>query len=379
MRRAAPKTRQFDRAAPAAFFITTAVGVCYILSAKSLGYSPVQVTTIPCVLMFLYAGLLVVGKRWRLRDDQSGDNFYYMGFIFTLTSLAMSLYQFASNVSVDEIIRNFGVAVASTIVGIALRIAFNQMRRDPVEVEHYSRLDLAEASNRVRRELDGVLLELAHFRRTNQEMLSEGFHEIRSEVQRTTQETLKSMSEMATEALQAVRTTNTSISSEVQATNLKGELDQTTKNLKRIATALAKAGDQIERASSSFTDRLDQFSPPDRVLEVKLEPTIDALEAAIRGLGASLERQAHVIGEQTAAIASLQSGLGASLGHQTTAMSNLQEEITQAVGRMEKTLGHLVVIPDDPSPPRRGLFGLFRAGEPSEGRASDEKPGTPNS
>ena len=61
--------------------------------------------------------------------------------------------------------QNFGIAIASTIAGITLRIMFNQMRRDPVETEAASRLELAEASRRVRRELESSILEFGYFRR----------------------------------------------------------------------------------------------------------------------------------------------------------------------------------------------------------------------
>ena len=79
-----------------------------------------------------------------------------MGFLFTLTSLAVSLYQFSAAGSAEQIVQNFGIAIASTIAGITLRILFNQMRRDPVEVEATARMELAEASRRVKRELESV-------------------------------------------------------------------------------------------------------------------------------------------------------------------------------------------------------------------------------
>jgi len=77
--------------------------------------------------------VIYFSRNLRLRDDQSGDNLYYMGFLFTLTSLGVSLYQFSVERAAEEIVQNFGIAIASTITGIALRVVFNQMRRDPVE------------------------------------------------------------------------------------------------------------------------------------------------------------------------------------------------------------------------------------------------------
>jgi methyl-accepting chemotaxis protein len=193
----APRTRQSDIGAPVVFAVFTAIGVAYIITAKALHVDPVMVTSVPVALMLGYAASVAFWKRLRLRDDQTGDNFYYMGFIFTLTSLAVSLVQYSAGSDVSEIVSNFGVAVASTIAGIILRIFFNLLRRDPIEVEHIARLELGDAAKRVRLELNDVLLELAHFRRTNQQMLQEGFEEIRAEVKRSTEVSMESVASAA--------------------------------------------------------------------------------------------------------------------------------------------------------------------------------------
>lgn len=178
----APAERKADPAASFVFMAFAVAGIVFIMTSKSLNLHPFWVTGVPVAIMVSYAGMVALARRLRLRDDQIGDNFYYMGFIYTLVSLGMSLYQYSSGQNVDDIVRNFGVAVASTIAGIILRILFNQLRRDPIEFEHVSRLDLAEAARRVRREMDGVHSELIHFRRTNMQMLDEAFHETKSQM-----------------------------------------------------------------------------------------------------------------------------------------------------------------------------------------------------
>lgn len=197
-----PRTfeRGADYAGPAAFFFFSVVGALYIVVAKFMGLGAVWVTSIPVLLMAVYAIAIFLVRRLRLRDDQTGDNFYYMGFIFTLTSLAISLVQYGAGVEVTEIIQNFGVAVATTIAGIIFRILFNLARRDPVEVEHIARIELSDASRKVRRELDTILIEMAHFRRTNQQMLSEGFEEIRAEVLKTAENATAAIDRTAEEA-----------------------------------------------------------------------------------------------------------------------------------------------------------------------------------
>ena len=159
----------------AVFLTFVTVGCGYIILAKLKGIEAFYVTFVPVGIMVAYALLISLSRGLRLRDDQSGDNLYYMGFLFTLTSLGVSLYQFSANRAAEEIVQNFGIAIGSTIAGIGLRVIFNQMRRDPVEVEHTMRLELAEAARRVRRELDSSVVEFGYFRRTAQQSAVDSF------------------------------------------------------------------------------------------------------------------------------------------------------------------------------------------------------------
>lgn len=181
-----PKARRADPTGPTVFITFSVIGVAYIILAKGLHVDAVMVTLVPVLLMVGYAVCIWLFKALRLRSDQSGDNFYYMGFIYTLTSLAVTLIQYADGTNAAEIIRNFGVAVASTIAGIVLRIVFNLFRRDPVEVEHESRLELSEAARKVRQELNGMLIEFSHFGRTQQQMALEAMEEYKERAEQTT-------------------------------------------------------------------------------------------------------------------------------------------------------------------------------------------------
>ena len=160
------------------FMAFVALGSVYILLAKLAGVGQFYVTFVPVGIMLAYAALIFLARNLRLRDDQSGDNLYYMGFLFTLTSLGVSLYQFSAEHAAEDLVQNFGIAIGSTIAGIGLRVVFNQMRRDPVEVERMMRLELAEAARRVRRELDSTVVEFAYHRRSAQQAATDSFREI---------------------------------------------------------------------------------------------------------------------------------------------------------------------------------------------------------
>ena len=163
------------------FFGVVITGSGYIIISKLNDFGAFAVTSVPVLIMVGYA-VLLGARLFRLRDDQAGDNLYYMGFLFTLTSLAVSLYQFSAAGSAEQIVQNFGIAIASTIAGITLRILFNQMRRDPVEVEATARMELAEASRRVKRELESVIMEFGYFRRATQQSVTDAVDEAQESI-----------------------------------------------------------------------------------------------------------------------------------------------------------------------------------------------------
>ena len=166
------------------FFGVVVTGSGYIIISKLNDFGAFAVTSVPVLIMIGYA-VLLGARLFRLRDDQAGDNLYYMGFLFTLTSLAVSLYQFSAAGSAEQIVQNFGIAIASTIAGITLRILFNQMRRDPVEVEAIARMELAEVW-RVKRELESAIREFGDFRRMTQQSVTDVLDEARKASARRT-------------------------------------------------------------------------------------------------------------------------------------------------------------------------------------------------
>jgi ElaB/YqjD/DUF883 family membrane-anchored ribosome-binding protein len=343
----------------ALFFSIVATGALYIVVAKLSGFHPFIVTTIPVLIMLGYAVLLAALRVVRLRDDQAGDNLYYMGFLFTLTSLAVSLYQFSATNSAEQIVQNFGIAIASTIAGIALRIFFNQMRRDPVEVEHTARLELADATRRVRRELDGAVLEFSHFRRATQQSISEALNEVTialnetkgrviSELEAFVRLSKQPLEEAAGQSGMVLKQASNRLSQMMDATAAQiqdtgsqfsaalsevggvtiVELEAFAKALKepleetagqsgailnemnvRLSQTIATAAKQIHGAGSELSRgamamvksidgvvaKLEAMKTPEEIIEIKLTSTISGLSRAVNGFARNAELQAKAV------------------------------------------------------------------------------------
>ena len=125
-------------------------------------------------VMLTYSLVVARVPQLRVRLDQAGDNAYYLGLLFTLVSMASALIEFGAAVVSDsgqapgrsgaqQIIANFGIALASTIAGIFLRVTLHQMRVDPADIERVTRIELSDASKRVRASLDMMTTDLGRF------------------------------------------------------------------------------------------------------------------------------------------------------------------------------------------------------------------------
>jgi hypothetical protein len=277
------------------FFAVVVIGSGYIILSKLNDFGAFAVTSVPVLIMIGYGGMLWL-RLFRLRDDQAGDNLYYMGFLFTLTSLAVSLYQFSAAGSAEQIVQNFGIAIASTIAGIALRILFNQMRRDPVEVEATARLELAEASRRVKRELESAILEFGYFRRATQQSIGDALDEVRESIGKAREQFAAEIERLGAAAGQPLE--EASRKSEATLDNL----NERTVQVLDVSRQLVQEGEQLARSTTNVVRAIDAIlaklgSPqtPDRAVDGRLAPMIQGLTKAVNSLGESTEAQARNI------------------------------------------------------------------------------------
>ncbi len=277
------------------FFAVVVFGSGYIVFSKLEDFGAFAVTAVPVLIMVGYA-VLLGARLFRLRDDQSGDNLYYMGFLFTLTSLAVSLYQFSAAGSAEQIVQNFGIAIASTIAGITLRIMFNQMRRDPVETEAASRLELAEASRRVKRELESSILEFSYFRRTTQQSIADTLDEVRESIGKAHDKFAGELEKLAT---------STSLPFEESA-KLSGatlaSLNKRTIEVLEVSRELVQEGEQLAKNTTSIVQSIDALfarltahQTSEEAIGTQLIPMIERLSETVDALNDNAQTQARTM------------------------------------------------------------------------------------
>jgi hypothetical protein len=291
------------------FFAVVLSGAGYIVFSKLNGFGALQVTLVPVLIMVAYALVLGLARLFRLRDDQSGDNLYYMGFLFTLTSLAVSLYQFSAEGSAEQIVQNFGIAIGSTIAGITLRIFFNQMRRDPVEVEQAARLELAEASRRVRRELESTVIEFGSFRRATQQSITDAIDEMDGLLKAAKNRIVGQLQHFALDANKPLQDASKKSGETIEQlnTSILQSFETVAKQLAEDGARLSASTAAIVESIDGVVSRLASLQTPEHIIEVKLNPAIQGLIRVVSTFSKNAEAQAISVNsnlKQTQALSS---------------------------------------------------------------------------
>lgn len=290
------------------FLLAAGLGSAAIFGLKPLGVSQLVVTGSVCAMVVGYGLLLVSASRFRLRLDQAGDNCYYLGLIFTLLSMVRALWEVGAAASVsngqgvrvaEAIIGDFGIALASTLVGIVMRLLLQQMRIDPADVEQEMRLELADAATRMRANLGTMLGDFSRFHRELTQQHGDYATQLREHYKGMADAAADQISVSAERAAENLEATARTIGESVlvfakTAEALTAILGESTTRLKEMEAPRLKLGS----AFSTFGDRIDQISARLQENEESLSTTL----ATIAEAGGHFKAAMHEITRATEAL-----------------------------------------------------------------------------
>jgi len=234
-------------------------------SGPKLGLSSDQIALLAVALMLAYGLLAMQITQVRIRPDRLGDNFYYLGFIFTLASLSAALMQFRGGVKVDDLVASFGIALVTTIVGIVGRVVFLQMRSELDDVEEAVRRDLASTASELKAQLGATIREFEVFRTTLLQSMTE------------TQQECAATAKKQIQALGAFE-------KELNKLN-----EQSFDANRRHTSSMEEATNSLSRSVKTIGDRAANMSLPNERLNEQMTEFAVSLEALLKRLGNVIE------------------------------------------------------------------------------------------
>ena len=332
------------------FFGLFAIGGLAIWFMKMAGFHQYIVTAFPVAIMFGYAGVALVTKRYRIREDKIGDNIYYLGFLYTLVSLAYALYAFNSRAAgAADIITNFGIAIFTTIIGLAGRVFFNQMREDVTEYEREARISLADAANDMKAQLGDIATEMDVFKRKMAQIAEEGVTSMAESAKSSMQANVEKFSEVSNNVMGNIQTAfsnftdhssklNDIASKNVEALNALFErIERIEASPDLLAAKLDPVMQRFQEVADETLQRYRAQAKDVKKLQEMIQQSVEAAEALLKSAKAADTGVANQLRELASGI---ESGIS-SVNKLAGALQQVGKEITAEIEENQKAVGSL--------------------------------------
>ncbi|MCY4431238.1 MAG: hypothetical protein OXC11_12705 [Rhodospirillales bacterium] len=331
------------------FFVGGALAILLLkLFIESLWFAP----AVACAGVGFYAYSVWDHEARAPRFDAAGDHVYYLGFLYTLVSLAVSLALVGSRLGDDpDVIRSvltgFGVAIASTILGMALRVVIGRGEgSEPREVVERAQLGLADAGRRLRAELDYTITEFDHFRNRIREDLEVSARDATAGISLVgdrADSASKSLAEVEQRALDASSGLAERVEELSQSAAALREFEAAGQRLAAAATSVADAAarttGELDAKTRAVADALgeqaDRIGALDlrKVLEARLAE-VTALEARLAEAGRAVESSVRRLNEAWAQRDEAVEGAGRNAAKLSSALGEVTSTLRELQGAM---------------------------------------------
>ena len=253
------------------FIIFAIIGFVFIWLTKLLGVPQILITLTAVGLIPLYCFITYKNSAFGLREDQIGDNAYYLGFLYTLSSLSFALWKFSSQNIGTEIVSSFGVALWSTICGVALRVFFSQMYQDPNEIEEAARAKIAETADRLTVELNQASLAFNAYSRNLKQSIEEAFDGMNKAVSQNLAASVERFSIFA------------------EATNKKSQ--QSFDEFEIYSKKLISTSEKVVNSVENLHQRIESIDVPKNIITSKIDDIFKETENSGKKLNAIFSDQ----------------------------------------------------------------------------------------
>lgn len=297
------------------FFAVFTVGSLLIIVFDATHVSKVLAVFICAGLLFGYATATSLVPAVRLRPDQAADNSYYLGLLYTLTSLGVALFRFSTaEDAADAILRNFGIAIATTIVGLGLRVFLSQFREDPDDLEYEAKTALAESVRGLRGELDRSLAEMQNFAVGAKQALQE----VSEATNKSTLETLAT----------------TVGRFETAADDMAKKFEATGVSFESRASVFDSSLDRLATVVESLSDRIGSVRADSDLFQQGLQPVFDGLNESVIRFTRTFDAEQQHLSNGLTALSRLGDSL-AGLDQSTGAIASSSERLSEAAASIQ--------------------------------------------
>jgi hypothetical protein len=289
---------------------------------------------VPLALMAAYvAAGLYRRDRDELSDEKFADSCYYLGFIFTISSIIVSLFDLPAIADrLGDIAVRFGAAMITTVAGLVVRVLIVNLRRDLTDIEKSLEQDLLAAEHAFRTHLELAVDRLRAF----EGIVDDGARKAMARIELSIEDSVKAYSDRFQGLFEKIAADNRRRTEE-SAAHAQLVSDKLDEILSDHATALVRSMNGLQACMESFAAGLD----------AKLKKTdfpgdyfARSLAEPVFRLRATMEQIATEVADLSGALRHGSTRVGAALermGQQADAVTLRLEQVNALIGERSRS------------------------------------------
>jgi hypothetical protein len=212
---------------PSIFIGFVAVGVAVILVFSSAfrgtpGAWHWTMSGLVVTLMIVYGAVLWLRSRTEHGNEDDGETFYYLGFIYTLATLVATfapLLNSSQRPDVRQVLGLFGLGLSTTFVGLAGRIVFTQtLPRGDGNLEHHA-MRLGDAYEDAARAIERSTVRIVHAQQRAEGHLNESYSGAIDAIRSLSGHVTQQFDSMSAEVLKQFATVIERVSAQTESTS----------------------------------------------------------------------------------------------------------------------------------------------------------------
>jgi hypothetical protein len=268
---------------------------------------------------YIYGGLYRIDRT--LTDEKFADSCYYLGFIFTIVSIVISLFDLPNiGDSMSQISVRFGVAMVSTAVGLLVRVYLINFKIELNDAVDIAETALINGAAKFTEQLSRTTEKYALFENSVNASTNNIIEHINQRIEKISQDhavrlenhfktTTQNYSDLCSKALNEINNTSKTVQS---ASNLmKTEIEE---NMRKFSS-------ELEKYAQNLREKLNASVLPSDFFSSKLESAIEAVKTQLLSNAEELKNSSNQVSSTTKVI--------------TDALSTMSKRSTGAIKAIE--------------------------------------------
>ncbi len=257
---------------------------------------------VPLSIMIIYIIIGFHRHDKEVTDEKFADSCYYLGFIFTITSIIFSLFDLPNiGTKIQDIAVRFGAAMVSTVIGLGVRVYLVNFKRDVADAIQDAENAVIDASQKFQEQLLIVFERLCDFEFKINNAAKATVDNVNTQVEILSKNHADKLSEFFidltdrnqdafTNALEEVKTASLRLSDSVD-----GYSEGMRSNLKSVEN-------KVTAFTEGITNRLKTTTFPDEYFAKHLEEPLAHLTDSAKVVSTNIKLVAFEVGESSAVL-----------------------------------------------------------------------------